>query len=584
MFDLISAMSLVIISWFILFCLFSGLGFVFLRIIGIRPDSGTRWLEAFWMGWALSLLILQLWHLAFPVDGTIFLLLLGLASVGIITNRHELMPVIRRLAQQKSYILVLVIVIVWFANHAIDMPTAFDSGYRDIPLVQWYTTYPLVPGMNNLFASFAFNQSYYLYAAFLNVGPWHGTAYHIALGLLYVVFLSGAIWAVFQFFWRRNHDERQFSWLLLTLFVPYIFFSAINTGAIVHYLTDAPIDLLGFLLIVYVVDFLQCGDYVSQESHYSLLKIAILVLAGFTIKLSFVVFGAGLAILLFVIWLIHGGWKIPRNRLLRLFGWIIFFAVLFIVPWMARGVVTSGYIAYPQTIGAFDVDWREPIELVKARQEMLATNTRLRYGDPDIVLSSWDWLIPWFNSIRGNVFIFLLPLGITSLSWLAIVTARIRNRSRKQSYPLGLWLFIPLIIMFIFWFLTAPNPKYVQYLIWIATALSVLFAVLAWWQISWRVRTYMVLSIMTMGLAYVLYVMLTLGTFLLPAGPYNGFYERDSVRAVVYVTDSGLELNTPRDAIKQCWNVPLPCTPLPTRRIKLRVPGELRYGFNMNDT
>jgi hypothetical protein len=58
-----------------------------------------------------------------------------------------------------------------------------DSGLYHEPLIRWSLEYPIVTGLGNLHVRFAFNQSYFLYAAMLGVGPLANLSAHLANGL-----------------------------------------------------------------------------------------------------------------------------------------------------------------------------------------------------------------------------------------------------------------------------------------------------------------------------------------------------------------------------------------------------------------
>ena len=58
-------MGLVLVSWTFYFLLFAGLGTIVLKLLDQRLDSGWTLLDAFWLGWALSLGFLQVWHAGF---------------------------------------------------------------------------------------------------------------------------------------------------------------------------------------------------------------------------------------------------------------------------------------------------------------------------------------------------------------------------------------------------------------------------------------------------------------------------------------------------------------------------------------
>lgn len=579
MIALVYPMGLVLFSWLLCFLLFSGLGMVLLKGMGQRPAWGLLWLDSFWLGWALSLGILQLWHFAFPVDEVILLLLALAALAGLLTQRRHLFLVIGRLKRYRLFALIFALFLLWMANRAIDMPNAFDSGYRDIPAVMWIDAYPIVPGLNNLFSSLAYNHSVYLYDALLDVSFWSGRSYHVATGLLLMAFLAYAVHGAAQLYRHRGGAGIRWWWIFAALMIPYILFYTVRRGGITHFLTDTRVDLIGFLALIYLLDFLQSCKSAQSSSRYLIFRLAILVITGFTVKQSFIVFGIGIGGLVWIVWLGRGGLRAGIKGLAQIIIPILLFAIFMVIPWMARGVVSSGYAAYPQSFGRIEVDWAEPRESLEQRQRQLATNTRIRYGDPEVVLASWDWVAPWFQRFRGDVFAFALPTALSGAALALYAGGRWRNRWAKRKPPLGLWILLPSLLMMAVWFLTAPNIKYIQYILWSSAALLMILAALAWHSVSWRWRIGGLYAALALCLGYVLLLMAWLPTAPLPAGPEDGFYAHPMPPIRVYETASGLKLNVPDSRMRQCWQIPLPCTPYPHPGIVERTPGEMRHGF-----
>ncbi len=574
-------MGLVLVSWLLFFLLFSGLGAVVLRWMSQMPTSGLLWLDSFWLGWALSLAILQLWHFAFPVNEVILLLLALAALVSLLMQRRHLVPIVGRLKHNRLFLLIFALSLLWMSNRAIDMPTAFDTGYRDIQAVMWIDAYAAVPGLINLFSSLGLNNhSVYLYDALLDVSFWDGRSYHIATGLLLVVFLAYAIQGAAQLYRHRDGAGIRWSWIFATLIIPYILFYTVRRGGITHFLTDTTVDLIGFLALIYLLDFLQDYKSVQSSNRYLIFRLAILVITGFTVKQSFVILGLSIGLLVGVVWLWRGGFRAGIKHFAQILIPILLFALLMIIPWMARGVISSGYVAYPQSFGRVEVDWAVSEEQLVHRQQRLATNTRIRHGDPEVVLASWDWVVPWFQSLSRNVFMFLLPLALSFAALVLYGSGLWRNRHGKRGLPLGLWVLLPPLVMIVFWFLTAPNIKYIRYILWSNVALLVLLAALAWHSVSWRLRILGVYGVLALCLGYVLYLMVMLPTRPLPAGPEDGFYAHALPPIRVYETAGGLQINVPDSHIDQCWQIPLPCTPYPHPDIYERVPGEIWHGFS----
>ena len=575
-------MGMVLLSWLLLFLLFSGLGLVALRLLGHRLNVGVAWFDSFWLGWALTLAALQLWHLLFSVDDRALILLAIVAAISLYQHRRRAVPQLLRLKNNRAFLLLLLVALLWMSNRALEMPDESDTGFRDIQAVMWTDSYPIVPGLNNLFSSLSYNHSVYLYHALLDTSIWSGRSYHIATGLLLTVMLAYSLHSALQLFRCRAQERARWSWIFATLVMPFFLLSAVGPGSISHFLTDAAVDLLGILVLIWLLDFLQDRGGDVKAASRQVLRLSIVILAGFTIKQTFWVFGAGVAGLVIVVWIVRAGGLTNIGRLTRLSRPILLVAVLFAGPWMLRGVVTSGYIAYPHAIGRIEVDWAEPPDLIAHRQRQLATNTRRRYGDPEIVLSTWDWVDPWFDRIRRNVKDFALPTALTMSGLFLYAGARLRRGAEANRAGLGLWVFAPLLTMLVFWFVSLPNLKYVRYIFWSGAALSWLLAMLSWSRISWRLRVSMTYAVLGIGLAYFMYLIVAQRDFPVSAGPGDGFYEHPLPPVKVYETASGLQLNVPDSHIHQCWQIPLPCTPFPRKGVFARVPGQIQHGFGFS--
>lgn len=575
-------MGMVLLSWLLLFSLFSGLGLLVLRLLGY--ESAFAWFDSFWLGWALTLAALQVWHLLFAVDDSILFLLAAAAALSLFLHRRQIMPQLfhqlGQLREKRVFLLILLALLLWMSNRAIEMPDESDTGFRDIQAVMWMDAYPVVPGLNNLFSSLAYNHSVYLYQALLDTAIWSGRSFHIATGLLLAVMLAQAMGAAHKLARCRAAPRARWSWIFATLTMPFLLFSTVGRGSITHFLTDTTVDLLGILSLIFLLDFLQDAEKDEKTAAWQVLRLAIIILAGFTVKQTFWVFGAGLAGLVIVVWVHRAGSmaKLISRPVLQ----ALLLACLFAAPWMLRGVITSGYIAYPHALGRVEVDWAEAPELVEHRQVQLATNTRRRYGDPDQVLANWDWVGPWFAGFRGNIKDFTLPAALTLSGLLFYALGRFRHRDRETQAALGLWVFLPLLIMLIFWFFSLPNIKYLRYVFWSAAALSWLLAILTWSAIAWRARVAILFTVLGICLAYFAYLIVALRDFPVPAGPGDGFYAHALPPVQVYETASGLQLNVPYSHIHQCWQIPLPCTPFPRPGIVARAPGQLRHGFAYN--
>ena len=139
-------MGTVLFSWLLLFLLFSGLGSAVLKSLGQRLDSGWHILDSFWLGWALALGALQIWHFVFPVGDEVLLIFCIVAAILLFRQRQDGWAVVKKLRRNRPFLLVFALLSLWMSNRALGMPIAFDTGFRDIQAVTWIDTYPIVPG------------------------------------------------------------------------------------------------------------------------------------------------------------------------------------------------------------------------------------------------------------------------------------------------------------------------------------------------------------------------------------------------------------------------------------------------------
>ena len=65
---LVHAQQIVLAAWALLAAVLVGLGLLERRVFGPRVASGRDLWTSFWVGWAMLLVGLQLWHSWLPID------------------------------------------------------------------------------------------------------------------------------------------------------------------------------------------------------------------------------------------------------------------------------------------------------------------------------------------------------------------------------------------------------------------------------------------------------------------------------------------------------------------------------------
>lgn len=206
--DVLRLMIIVLYSWLVLYLIFTGFGLFISRIFGRKTEHEEDILASFWLGWAFVILILQLWHLLFPVNSGIFAALSIIGAVGLFLSRKDIWHLRKRnFLKSGIFLIILLVAGLWLSNRAVCLDRMYDTGLYHLSSVHWTTAFPIVPGLGNLHGRLAFNNSYFLYAALLEVGPWTLKSQHLSSGLLLLVLFAQVIFSGYKIFQRKSSPQ-----------------------------------------------------------------------------------------------------------------------------------------------------------------------------------------------------------------------------------------------------------------------------------------------------------------------------------------------------------------------------------------
>lgn len=582
---MISAVLIVIGAWLIVGGVLCGLGYLVRSRFGLTPADPDTLADSFWMGYAVGIASLQLWHLVFAIDWRVCLLLGIVGGYGFIRLIWQTFRKSRRVRLNGRIlitILILLPIAVWVAARALDWAMDFDSGFYHFSAIRWLNTYPIVTGIGNLHYRLAFNQTFFLFVAALNVSPFFEQGHHIANSLLLIglvtQLLGSTIYALR--YPRAFTPYRLFGALLL----PVILYHAarqLYSANISSPSPDLSIFLFGAVVALAFVRFLFEPDGTINQQRFTVFFIMVLSAVGITSKLSFIGFGAAAVIVALGVWV----WRERQTFqavVRRSVVYLLIVGGLIGFPWMVRGIITSGYPAFPSSVAALPVDWRIPRAITREAELWVYSFARQPNGDMDTVLSTWDWIPGWWDRVQGSfdVYLFVLPLEIGAVTvLLSLISLAIRALFRKFTH--WDWLYcLPLIPAFVaglFWFLSAPDPRFAGSAFWI-------------WGV-WG-ATWLLFSLRRMPPRWISVLLLiapTLIALLIVATEYDhGTYLDEFPRVPTapvkpYITASGLSVNISDDPNNslQLWDAPLPASPYSLPSLQLRGT-TLREGFRLS--
>jgi len=466
--DLILALASVVGMWLLMGCILTGIGLLVRSWLVSENLDFDDLFRCFWLGFAVTLGILLLWHFWLPIDWRASTLLTLLAVGGLVQSRKHLLPGIRKLTGKVPWIFAVFVLALtlWLADLAIGPPDVFDSGNYQITAIRWATSYPIIPGLGNLYVNLAYNNSTCLYQAALECGFWYGRSSHLGNGLLLLVLVIFCLVKTRQAFVQRGFAD-------LRLIAPVFFLPLCLTMAcdsvrslIANPGTDLPAILVCFVIYWLLLDFVISDPLEPPgRKRFHFLTATTLCCSAPTIKLS-TLFYATLAWL--VIW-IHWWFRSAPSRPYRLSASLIsaVVAAYFGVVWTTASTILSGYPAFPSTVLALPVDWQIPRIYADGANWVIVLFARTAY-QPSISAEGFAWVDNWFRVIlHGTRTWGILPLAVSVFALLYLLITH-RHRATNQSGWLDLLLvLLPGLVAVPFWFFTAPAFRFGGVFLWI---------------------------------------------------------------------------------------------------------------------
>src|SRR6267378_4272528 len=567
---LISSLE-IFLTWAIIALALIGLGSIVLALF----SEDYSLIDAFWMGLAISVAVLEIWNLLLPITASVTMFLFGAGLLGLALNRFALRNSLRSTLQASRWLLLLGIAFaLLLALRSCGPCEYYDTGLYGASSVRWIQTYPAVPGLANLHGRLGFNSSVFLCIAALGQGPWKDLGFHLFTG-----FLLSALWATLLPACARyvRGTASPADWFHCILAVPAFFWT--TRSRIVGTQTDEPAAIV--CLIAAGILFADFSQY-NRQDHPSP-QPSRLVLAATLFSLA-VTFKESTAVFAFFAWCLvfRRIWQTTvstRKRRLRLAAALLSPAVL-LLPWFARSIILSGYPLFPATIFAFPVPWRAPLSA--ANWYALGVQSWGRIPDaPFRDTQGLHWLADWLHHALRNRPSFQVPLPI-SLAGLAIALFLHFRRGKPRPPCPQLSLLFPGLVGILFWFAASPDPRFAQFAIWTTAA-----TLGAWGIVSLDfqrppshtrpARTGIVLAALFLSLIWCL---ISLG-WKEPIQALRGVQQPPPLPKPALIlrhTLSGLPVYVPAQG-NQCWDAPLPCTPYFDESFRLRNDSSLRSGF-----
>ena len=416
---------------------------LYLWLLGAAVFGGWERRSLFrapWLGYAVLIACLQIAHFFTAINPAFswtFLAISLLCAGGIVALRFRKVPFKAKELPAMSPLVwfALLIAVAWLAfrpvfNIATQKIVHYDVGYYYLQTIAWTTAFPIVPGLGNLLLELGFNQSAFLVPSlFDSLGP-HLWGYSLLGGVLpwLGLTLSGfallqGLCAVFVMRKRLEPIEKAYA-ISLPAWIYTLLINNISANS-----PDIALACLQIHLFLCFASFLA-----ARGSKAILLQLSELIILGalsLCVKLNSIFFVAAIGLLSI-------GVALTRIGAPRLLGgkqvlYATLAALVLCLPWIARGIVSSGYPLFPSTALAAPVAWRVPKADVSNFYDSIVHLGR-RQPDPDLakVQSGFAWIPEFLRRNWDMKDQFATPLSLGSLWALLLLALAWKNANFRR--------------------------------------------------------------------------------------------------------------------------------------------------------
>lgn len=390
--------------------------------------------DSYFIGLCLVGTFLNFWSLFFPTNFVSFILLLTicffLSYKKKINYRVYFFELVCKVKEKKFFLFIGFLSLVVVLFFSVVTPKLFDSYLYHINAIQWNEKYRVVPGLANLHDRFGFNSSVFVLSAGFTFNFVYDQYLFIINSLSYLFFF---IWCL-----KLALSLNNFKSIFLLLFIYYF------TNQYYLDISSPGSDLLSNIFLSYLLINICLFENVLIKK-----KLVYIVLPLFciTLKLSTV------PIILIAITTIYIQKNTSHLRKIMTFTNL---SILFVLPWIVRNVIISGYLLFPMSsIDIFNFDWKVPVENVNITRDWVYSWAKIPFKDYHEVLNLefGDWFKVWWNNALPLNKKFYILCFISIFIYLFFILFWKKRDNKIIS------IFVALLIILL-WFFKAPEIRF----------------------------------------------------------------------------------------------------------------------------
>lgn len=373
----------VLLNWLYIFIitLLIGLGFFRILSILIKKELSFSFFTLILCGIAVTTVYAQLLSLFCRIGLLANLLLVILCIAAAVKNTSLLSGYIRKSKQifcsWQGLLYIGLILFIAFCTSRGTIHT--DTSLYHAQAIRWYEEYGVVKGLGNLQWHFAYNSSYFAFAALFSLKFLCGQSLHCTTGFIAVILILWSLNHLRNFFRHTVH-------MTDLCCIGILFYTLVNMVGCVSPASDYATMYMALYLIARWCETIEQTP--SDTDAFALLSVFSVYVM--TLKLS-----AGLLVLLALSPLICLIRTKRFKDILTYLGLGIFAAAPFII----RNIIISGWLFYPfAAIDLFHFDWKIPVNYVNIDASTIKVWARCLYDPKLIDMPFKEWLPIWWKA------------------------------------------------------------------------------------------------------------------------------------------------------------------------------------------
>jgi hypothetical protein len=503
-----------------------------------------------WLGFCVVLSVLELINLFVPINWSVTI---GIAAVGCFGLWYKTIPPLKNVLNVltvalKRYpwqsLIVAIMILLWCLR-AMGTPNNYDSGLYHFQSIRWLNEQPIVLGLGNLHWRLALNQAYFGFLALLNFAPFWNKGY--AAGGLFILLLT--LLTVIEVAQKQSAQWKFSIGIVLFISLGFVAASTVNPSP------DNAVTLLEIVLFLYLLNLARSvsrGSQLDADFEHCARAILFLCTAVVLIKLSSLGFALGSVLCLLLILIYTKSYARVMN--LRM----IVILSLFLFVHSLRGYLLSGAPLFPSTIlGAWDLSWAVPKHIAIFETDFIFSWARIpsvEFFNQTALVEGW--FVAWLTKLSPLIkLMFTVSILLMLINGIRLLKGKGVNRNSVEYL-----LYLPVLFGLFFWFVTAPDVRFLGAVLVLFFGLSVYLILQNQTRITaLGLKIQQSLSIRHVELfVFTIVVLISLRYLGMSSLSMNGWSEVTKIKTETSQTQTGRSINIPANG-NQCWDSALPC-------------------------